>query len=397
MKKMFLKKLMCLILSLIFSLSPVLATIVTFSSEDSDYSDCSDFPELPSDLNDVYYSGEEEEEEEEEEEDSPCIEYNQEYQAEEALETSENILFATLWKFIFEKYVFYESGFEDGSLYSFNGLYLNEDILSSYSKNYPYIYIKFVLALYSLANNLLNNRSLCYEEDIEKIQQAKNLAKLILDKKGISCPKNVFSVNFQTEARNGSLTLSAKQQICSEISNIFIIDHNLSHFCYSVNASSFKINYLCSTVDEIFIKDLGATQKVNFIKLNFKDLWEIIMKIYTKENPSYYQSFLFSIDLNDLDINYVRLLHELAINLKECDNLYHKYELPYLNATIRLTEDIAQNGIFCFPIDLSDDYAKELNLIIGELKNTTWEDNKAILKNICDILFFLCLRKSRLI
>lgn len=178
MKKMFLKKLICFVLSLTFSIYPIISTLIAFSKE-------IDWSALKNS--------------------SECV---------------VPVDFVDLWNYIVEKYVFDRCGLK-GAPFKGSTIRLTEERLSYLEENYEGIYDNLVFAMYSLADKLLNCEGLCDKEDLEYVTEAKNLAESILDNNGIFSPIDVFLVDFQEGTWELPSNVDAAKKIYYEILMLF--------------------------------------------------------------------------------------------------------------------------------------------------------------------------------
>ena len=201
MKKMFLKKLICLLLSLSFSLSPVLSDLVTFSSdscewfwgispfdlgagiskkeaEDEEPSD-EEHDDEEYDVDDLERRAMEAAIEAKEEADKRARETAIEAKKEEARREREALKYLSEGSFInlcnrlVEKYVFDKSG-SKGLPFKDSNLYLEED---------TEITVYLAYALYSLADKLLNHIELIDAEDFVYVVAAKEVSQEFLIEK----------------------------------------------------------------------------------------------------------------------------------------------------------------------------------------------------------------------
>lgn len=378
-EKMFLKKLMCLILSLIFSLSSILTAPLTFSFDASDFFDWSrlDPDNLDEGAEDaleisrgVVEAGKTSESGDPGNLNFPreAVNLDDSGDLKFSSETASVNDFIDLWNLIVEKYVFGKCGFKNLSFES-SGICLTEELLYSYSNDFPYVVTNLTLALYSLTEKLINNRHLC-EEDFENIRRAHELAKFILTENGIYNISNIFSRDFNGETWDSFINLSVARSIYRKI----------LEFCtvYNPPASTFVpfgfINASAYTV----LFDSGKTVDFdkNEMHLNFDILWNSVMGCFVFDKISGFQEDHRSFfDLNNLNTFYVCLLHEFAIKLKACNRLYPVEYLPFLSAAIELTEELAKD----YEFDLPDNF-------IGELSNTNWSANKTEVEKTFDFI-----------
>lgn len=341
MKKMFLKKLICLLLSLIFSISPVLSNFVAFSAEvDWDFVDRQGEEALEVSMTAVR-------------DDSSQYESNAEHLS--AYEANV-FCFKSFWNYLVKKYIFYKCGFEDSSFES-SGVYLTEG---------AEINDNLVQTLYSLTEKLLSHERLCDEEDLEIINRANLFTKDILMRAGIFSSTNIFPRNFSGKTWNTFINLSVARSIYREILKICPYEEQTDPLPYFIDAATTTI-----LLDNGNIVNFEKTP----IELNFEILWNSVMGCFIFDKISGFRNYHSLLNLSHLNIFYVRLLHEFAIKLRACNRLYPIEYLPFLNAAIDLTEQLANDHAFDLPDNL-----------IGRLSNTNWLDNKTRVEKIFDFI-----------
>lgn len=337
MKKMFLKKIICLFLLLTLFLQPMQRNhVFSFDLE-----------------NDIFSI----------KEDEKWSEFGSaslnEYE-------DDNQIFIRLWNELVDKYIFDKCSYGKVS-FKESKLYLSKETELS---------VEMAYILYSLAAKLQKHESLCDGEDIEKIARAKDISENYLYVNEY-LPRDIFERDFQGGTWNLFINVSVANTIYKNI--LKFLESKRETYCSSSESNFVNVSSYSILLDEGNITDCFGKAMC----MDFEDLWIMILncfvfeKIDTIINKTSCNRIL-NIDLCHLNVENVRLLHEFSVKLKACDNLYSKeVALPYIAAAIKLTEKIARKKNF----DLPDN-------AINEFSNSTWEENQEMLMNFYKRLKF---------